>query len=1143
MERNSEKEPSDGIDELLRKNAESRGKLTRLQEELHRIKRERSILNQIAAIFLTAPDEEIYGNVLKVILEATESEFGIFGFIAENGDLVVPSLTSDIWDKCQVPDKSIVFPVPTWGNSVWGRAIKERRSINSEGPFRVPSGHVPLGNCLAVPILYGNKAIGLLAVANRQPGYTEDEKVLVEGIAASISPILKARLQRDRQEKERSLAEEALHKREQAFRALLENSPDFIARFDPDGRILYCNRITEEAAGAALEDLYGKTLMEAFPEFGGVHTVHDSIKEVVKTGSAVRTEIIIHTPHAQTPPYYQVSLVPERDSTDRVVSVLGIGRDISALKETERQLSTLVENFPDAIVRFDGECRYLYVSPNARKVVGEPREDFVGRTVDEIYPGTVSGDKSLSDLIREVFEQGESNTCAAVRSLPDGERVFDLRHIPEFDQSGRVKTVLGICRDVTEQRKAEKDNLAHLRFYESMDRINRAIQGTDNIEQMMSDVLDALLSIFECDRAWLFYPADPDAETWRVPMERTRPEYPGALALGTDLEMSPHMAEVIRAVRDSDNPVKFGPGGDRPLPPDFSVRFDYQSFIATALYPKTGKPWMFGLHQCSYAREWTPAEARLFEAIGRRLTDGLTSLLVYHDVQTSERRQRFALQLGKIGVFEADLESRRGTWTAEIERIWGMPVDTDDVLTFCREHVHPEDLPMVRRVYEEVLQSREEREMEFRIVRSEGTIRWIRWRGQVVQDAGGRHSRIICVNMDVTEGKEVEDERRRLEARLFQSQKIESIGTLTGGIAHDFNNILSALMGYAALLQMKMEEKDPLRSFVDEIVSGSQKAAELTRSLLAFSRQQPITFFTLGVKDIVTGIEKLLRRLVTEDVAIKTILAADQPVIRADATQIEQVLLNLATNARDAMPNGGSLLIETRITELDETFVRSHGYGEPGRYALIAVSDTGVGMDEATRQRAFDPFFTTKEVGKGTGLGLSTVYGIVKQHNGYITVYSEPNIGTTFHVYLPIEHRIVPREKQTAAAAKEVRGGTEVILVAEDNQAVRNLMKDVLTQYGYTIIEAVDGADAVDKFKKADHVDLLILDSVMPKRNGRETYNEIHSLTPDVRVLFISGYTRDVILNKGIEDNRFPFLSKPIQAIALLNKVREVLDQ
>jgi signal transduction histidine kinase len=449
---------------------------------------------------------------------------------------------------------------------------------------------------------------------------------------------------------------------------------------------------------------------------------------------------------------------------------------------------------------------------------------------------------------------------------------------------------------------------------------------------------------------------------------------------------------------------------------------------------------------------------------------------------------------------------------------------------------------MVSKVFEETLQSHEDREMEFRIVRPDGATRWIRWRGQVVQDAGGRYSRIICVNMDVTEGKEVEEERRRLESRLFQSQKIESIGTLTGGIAHDFNNILSALMGYAALLQMKMEEKDPLRPFVDQIVSGSQKAAELTRSLLAFSRQQPITFFTLGVNDIVTGIEKLLRRLVTEDIAIKTILAPDQPIIRADATQIEQVLLNLATNARDAMPNGGALLIETRITELDDAFVRSHGYGEPGRYALIAVSDTGAGMDEATRQRVFDPFFTTKEVGKGTGLGLSTVYGIVKQHNGYITVYSEPNIGTTFHVYLPAADKIVEREKP-APVVQQVTGGVEVILIAEDNEAVRNLMRDVLTQYGYTIIEATDGADAVDKFRKTDHIDLLVLDSVMPKRNGRETYNEISSLAPDVKVLFISGYTRDVVLNKGIEDNRFPFLSKPIQAVALLNKVREVLDR
>lgn len=1014
MGRKTEKQSAGNLDESPRNNVEMRREYKKVKEELRRIERERAILSRIATVFLTASDEEMFAGALTAILEATESEFGLFGFIAEDGDLVVPSLTREILRECQVPDRSIVFPVATWGDSVWARAIKEQRSFNSQGPFRLPSGHVHVDNFLAVPILHRNETIGLIAVANRRQGYGEDEKVLMEGVAASISPILKARLQKDRQEKERRFAEE--------------------------------------------------------------------------------------------------------------------------------KLRTLVENFPDTIARFDREGRYLYVSPNAQEVVGRPREHFIGRTVNEIYPGVVQGGRSLSDLIKDVFEQGASNTCEAVRSLPDGEQIFDIRHIPELDQSGKVTSVLGICRDVTEQKKAEKDRLAHLRFFESMDRVNRAIQGTDNLEQMMSDVLDALLSIFECDRAWLFYPADPKAETWRVPMERTRPEHPGALALGTDLEMSPHMAEVIRAVRNSANPVKFGPGGDCPLPPDFSAQFDYQSFIATALYPKTGKPWMFGLHQCSYARVWTPAEERLFEAVGRRLTDGLTSLLVYRDIQKSEHRQRFALQLGKIGVFEADLESGRGMWTAEIEQIWGMPADMDDVITFCREHVHPEDLPMVSRVYEEILQSHEDNEMEFRIVRPDGAIRWIRWRGQVVQDAGGRYSKVICVNMDITEGKEIEEERRRLESRLFQSQKIESIGTLTGGIAHDFNNILTALIGYAALLQMKMGKEDPLRPFVDQIVSGSHKAAELTRSLLAFSRQQPITFSTLSVNDVIRGTEKLLQRLVTEDVAIKTVLTPDGPIIRADATQIDQVLFNLATNARDAMPNGGTLVIETRMAELDEAFVRLHGYGEPGRYALIAVSDTGIGMDEAVRQRIFDPFFTTKEVGQGTGLGLSTVYGIVKQHNGYITVYSEPAIGTTFHIYLPLADKMVEEEKP-APAARQAKGGREVILVAEDNKAVRCLIRDVLTQYGYTIVEAVDGSDAVAKFRTTDRVDLLILDSVMPKKNGRETYNEISSLAPDVKVLFTSGYTRDVILNKGIEDNRFNFVSKPIQAVTLLEKVREILDR
>lgn len=671
MERNARKQPADRLHQLRQKNAKLEEEYRKVKAEMTRIERERSILNRIAAIFLTAPDEEMYANALTAILEATESKFGLFGFIAENGDLVIPSLTRDVWRECQIPDKSTIFPKATWGDSVWARAIKEQRAFNSQGPFRMPHGHVHIDNCLAVPILYRDETIGLLVVANRRQGYSEDEKVLMESVAAGISPILNARLQREQEEKERRSAEEALYKREQEFRTLAERSPDFIVRLGEDGRILYANPSMNDLAKVPVSEVLGKNVADKFPLFTGGRIIVEKTMETLKTGSGSTVEILIDLAPGAVPACHQIRLVPEHDPTGRVVSVLAIGRDITALKETERQLSTLLEHFPDAIVRLDTESRFVYVSPNAEEIVGEPREQLIGRTVDEIHLEALHGSQSLPDLIEDVFRHGVSNTCEAVKSSPQGEKIFDIRHVPEFDYGGTVKSVLGICRDVTERKMAERDRLAHLRFFESMDRVNRAIRGNDNLEQMVSDVLDAVLLIFECDRAWLFYPADPEAESWSVPMERTRPEYPGALARGTDLTMNPHTANVIRAVRNSPGPVKFGPGGDYPLPPDFSVPFDFKSFIARALYPKIDKPWMFGLHQCSYPRIWTLAEERLFEAIARRLTDGLTSLLVFHDIQKSERRQRFALQIGRIGILEADLESGHGTWTAETEQIWG----------------------------------------------------------------------------------------------------------------------------------------------------------------------------------------------------------------------------------------------------------------------------------------------------------------------------------------------------------------------------------------------------------------------------------------------------------------------------------------
>jgi PAS domain S-box-containing protein len=398
---------------------------------------------------------------------------------------------------------------------------------------------------------------------------------------------------------------------------------------------------------------------------------------------------------------------------------------------------------------------------------------------------------------------------------------------------------------------------------------------------------------------------------------------------------------------------------------------------------------------------------------------------------------------------------------------------------------------------------------------------------------------VISILRDITGRKESEAEKVNLEAQLLQAQKMEAIGQLAGGVAHDFNNILTTIIGYGDLLRMKMEKDSPLRVYVDQILSSSQRAAQLTHSLLAFSRKQVIELKPYRVNTIIRGIERLLTRLLTEDIELGITLPEVDLTILADTTQIEQVLINLATNARDAMPRGGKLAVKVEHVEMDDSFAKAHGYGEPGNYACICVSDTGNGMNEEVLQKIFNPFFTTKEVGKGTGLGLSIVYGIIKQHNGYIKVTSEKGRGSTFRIYLPIVKAKVDKPKQPPLF---VRGGTETLLVAEDDGEVRTLIKNVLENAGYTVIEAKDGEDAVARFaENKDSINLLISDVVMPKKNGKDVYMTVKKMKP-TKVLFISGHTADVVIDKGVYGKTFNYISKPVSPSDLLKKVREILE-
>ncbi|HMK44627.1 MAG TPA: ATP-binding protein, partial [Dissulfurispiraceae bacterium] len=385
-------------------------------------------------------------------------------------------------------------------------------------------------------------------------------------------------------------------------------------------------------------------------------------------------------------------------------------------------------------------------------------------------------------------------------------------------------------------------------------------------------------------------------------------------------------------------------------------------------------------------------------------------------------------------------------------------------------------------------------------------------------------------------------ERRKLQQQLFQAQKMEAVGQLAGGIAHDFNNILTAIIGFASLLQARINGDERMHDYVKQILHGADKASEVTRSLLAFSRKQMLNPKPVNLNDVVRGIEKLLSRLIREDIEITTTLSGKQVVCMADTGQIEHVLMNLTTNARDAMPKGGKLYFRTDVAEIDENFIRAYGYGESGEYAILSVTDTGSGMDQDTRVKIFEPFFTTKEPGKGTGLGLAMVYGIVKQHEGYINVYSEPGQGTTFKIYLPLCRS--GEDKSSGSVPECVpKGGAETILIAEDDEKIRELLEIVLTQVGYRVIAAVDGEDAVNEFVRHEkEIQLLIIDMVMPGKSGKEVYDEITAIRSNANILFMSGYSGDHIA--GLIDAHAGrcFINKPVTPKELLKKVREMLD-
>jgi signal transduction histidine kinase/CheY-like chemotaxis protein len=559
-----------------------------------------------------------------------------------------------------------------------------------------------------------------------------------------------------------------------------------------------------------------------------------------------------------------------------------------------------------------------------------------------------------------------------------------------------------------------------------------------------------------------------------------------------------------------------------------------RAFVCCSLVREGALRAMMAVHS-NTPRRWTQAEVGIVQDFVERCWATIQQRGAETRLRDSEALLRIAGNVAKLGGFRIEVPGLGLTWSDEVRRLHEVAPEYEpnytDALRFYderyREQVH---VSMT-----ECIERGTAFDLEVPLMSAQLRVAWVRIIGYAERNEQGTIVRVHGAFQSV-------EDRRRLEEQLRQAQKMEAVGQLAGGIAHDFNNLLSVILSYATLAARQLAPAEPLRREMDQICKAAVRAGDLTRQLLAFSRQQVMQPLVVDLNQVLAGLNPILRRAVGEAI-ILTLLPSSAPCkALADPGQIDQMLLNLVVNSRDAMPQGGQLTIETSCTQLSAEYAASHHGVRPGPYVMLAVSDTGAGMDAATRSRIFEPFFTTKERGKGTGLGLAIVWGIVSQSGGHIWVYSEPGRGTTFKIYLPSVDRAVDPVVSRPASVPPP-SGTETILVVEDEEQVRTLVKTVLCRNGYTVLEAQNGGEALLLSEQHDgKIHLLLTDVIMPRLSGRELAQRLTRSIPELKVLYVSGYTENSIVHHGVLDAGVSFLPKPITPDSLLNKVRELLD-
>ena len=1009
-----------------------------------------------------------------------------------------------------------------------------------------------LGACWSQPVISSsNQVLGTFAIYHHEARSPDDHEIATIEQAANLASIAI----------DKSIVSQALSASEIRFRSFVENANDLIYSLSPAGIITYVAPNVEQLLGYRSDELIGTSFAPLIHE-DELPACILFLQQVIESGEKMSglEYRILHKNGSWL--WFVSNASPVRDPVTEEISFYGIGHDITKRKLMEKELfhkqnlledmnrvleehlvseqqksseladllkrlqhsedvyHSLVETSQDLIWRCDAEGRYIFLNLAWEHILGYELDEMLGKKHSDFQTD------EEAELYRKEFDRlqhGESieqfETTFNGRSGNAIRLVFNAINV--MDELDEFVGASGTAHNITlrkqiENKLQESEEKHRILLQESGDAIfaltaegrytfvNRAF--SKGIGKPTEEIIGKTLwDVFSKEEAEKRFSALSSAfrKGEVVSIEVSIPHADGT---------SYHLTTI--------NPIK-----------------DTDGKVNTAI--------------CSSKNitELKNSEKRLSE-LTDRLMEQSRELRLFNELleqRIYERTQE--LQASQSRINELSEKSHTVFWEVDAHGRYTYINHVSDLLFGYR----PEE--MIGRMYFYDLFPENECEafkkatfaafesmeqlnnIETRIQTKDNRTIWISTNAIPMLDDDGSLLGYRGSDTDVTENL-------KLKEQLLQSQKMEAVGQLAGGLAHDFNNILSIINGYCCLLQMDIEEDERVKDSMDRILAASARASELTHSMLAFSRTQVMKPENQNLNGIVSKTAAFVEKIIGDNIKFKTVTNEAALPVFVDEGQIEQVLINLSNNARDAMPSGGELIITTDSISMDGSFISAHGFGKPGRYAIITVSDSGTGMDEATRKKIFEPFFTTKAVDKGTGLGLAMVYGIVKQHNGYVDVSSAPGQGASFMIYLP-----VVESKTTASAMKtadnlSASAGTETILIAEDNADLLEFMRNLLSKLGYRVISAVDGQEAVDKFREyADLIHLIIMDMIMPNKSGKAAYDEIKQIKPDVKALFSSGYSARIVQRQGELGENAEFIPKPVQPAELMKKVREMLDR